>query len=199
MVKYEIEEIIKEMRFDTMSNEEIFVAVKENVFLKRINYPGNCFTMEITRMDVIRKGIRRMVMRFGDISGISLEVFVLGKSLESRKNIRSNAFYSQGVPIRPKNMTWASYIVKTQEVIYMEEDKSKDCKNYPNSEFQSWGDCEDQGSREILAKRFPNIIPVWLNDNLENVTTRAVIEDGNKKVVHINNLLKWPKNRLKFK
>ena len=179
MMKYEIEEIIKEMRFDTMSNEEIFVAVKENVFLKRINYPGNCFTMEITKMqDVIRKGIRRMVMRFGDISGISLEVFVLGKSLESRKNIRSNAFYSQGVPIRPKNMTWASYIVKTQEVIYMEEDKSKDCKNYPNSEFQSWGDCEDQGSREVLAKRFPNIIPVWLNDNLENVTTRAVIEDG---------------------
>ena len=32
MMKYEIEEIIKEMRFDTMSNEEIFVAVKENVF-----------------------------------------------------------------------------------------------------------------------------------------------------------------------
>ena len=119
-----------------------------------------------------------MGMRFGDISGISLEVFILGKSLESRKNIRSNAFYSQGVPIRPKNMTWASYIVKTQEVIYMEEDKSKDCKNYPNSEFQSWGDCEDQGSREVLANRFPNIIPVWLKDNIENVTTRAVIEDG---------------------
>ena len=76
-------------------------------------------------------------------------------------------------------MTWGSYIVKTQEINYVEEDKSKDCKNYPNSEFQSFSDCEDQLSKDFLAKEFPNIIPVWLTDDLENVTTRAVIEDGN--------------------
>ena len=200
MMKYEIEDIVRYIYFDTISNEEIYISAKENIVLKRINYPGNCYTLDVTQMhDVVRKGIRKLVMVFKDVSRMSVEVYVLGKSLDSRRTIRSNAFYSKGVIIRPKNMTWGSYIVKTQEINYVEEDKSKDCKNYPNSEFQSWGDCEDQGSREILAKRFPNIIPVWLKDNIENVTTRAVIEDGNKKVVHINNLLKWPKNRLKFK
>ena len=37
----------------------------------------------------------------------------------------SNAFYSKGVSIRHKNLTWSSYIVKTQEFIYSEEDISK--------------------------------------------------------------------------
>ena len=186
MMKYEIEDIVRYIYFDTISNEEIYISAKENIVLKRINYPGNCYTLDVTQMhDVVRKGIRKLVMVFKDVSRMSVEVYVLGKSLDSRRTIRSNAFYSKGVIIRPKNMTWGSYIVKTQEINYVEEDKSKDCKNYPNSEFQSWGDCEDQGSREILAKRFPNIIPVWLKDNIENVTTRAVIEYGNKKVVHI--------------
>ena len=180
IMKYEIEDIVRYIYFDTISNEEIYISAKDNIVLKRINYPGNCYTLDVTQMhDVVGKGIRRMVMVFKDVSRMSVEVYVLGKSLDSRRTIRSNAFYSKGVIIRPKNMTWGSYIVKTQEINYVEEDKSKDCKNYPNPEFQSFSDCEDQLSKDFLAKQFPNIIPVWLSDDIENVTTRAVIEDGN--------------------
>ena len=180
MTKYEIEEIVREVKFFTMYNEDIPVSAKDDIVLKRINYPGNCYTLDVTQIyNVSGKGIRKMFMRFGDISSMSVKVSVLGKSLDSRKSIRSNSFYSKGVSIRPENQTWSSYIVKTQEVIYVEEDKSKDCKDYPNSEFQSFGDCEDQGSKDFLAKKFPNIIPVWLMDNIENVTTGAVIPDGN--------------------
>ena len=180
MTKYEIEDVVREATFWTMSNEGISVSAKDDIVLKRINYPGNCYTLDVTQIyDVAGKGISKLVMRFGDISSMSVEVSVLGKSLESRKSIRSNAFYSKGVSIRPENQIWSSYIVKTQEVVFVEEDESKDCKDYPNSEFQSFGDCEDQGSKDFLAKQFPNIIPVWLMDNIENVTTGAVIPDGN--------------------
>ena len=180
MTRYEIEEIVREVKLFTMYNEDIPVGAKDNIVLKRINYPGNCYTLDVTQIyNVSGKGIRKMFMRFGDISSMSVKVSVLGKSLDSRKSIRSNSFYSKGVSIRPEKQTWSSYIVKTQEVIYVEEDESKDCKDYPNSEFQSFGDCEDKGSKDFLAKKFPNIIPVWLMDNIENVTTGAVIPDGN--------------------
>ena len=180
ILRYGIDEVVSEIKINTMSNEAIYISAKENIVLKRINYLGNCFTLDVTQMhDVVGKGIRRMVMVFKDVSRMSVEVYVLGKSLDSRRTIRSNAFYSKGVIIRPKNMTWGSYIVKTQEINYVEEDKSKDCKNYPNPEFQSFSDCEDQLSKDFMAKQFPNIIPVWLSDDIENVTIRAVIEDGN--------------------
>ena len=151
MTKYEIEDIVREVRFNTMSNEDISVSpIKDKIVLKRISYPGNCYTMDVIKMDnIVGKGVKRMRMRFGDISNMSVEVSLLGRSLDSRKSIRSNAFYSKGVSILPKNLTWASYIVKTQEVVYVEEDGSKDCKNYPNSEFQSYGDCEEQSIPHI--------------------------------------------------
>ena len=180
MIKYEIQDVIRYISFDTMSNEKIFISAKENIVLERINYPGNCYTLDVTQMhDVVGKGIRRIEMMFKDTPRRSVEVYVLGKSLDTRRTIRSNAFYSKGVIIRPKTLTWGSYIVKTHEVNYVEEDQSKDCKNYPNQDFTSFSDCDDELSKDFLAKRFPNIIPVWLTDDIENVTTRTVIEQGN--------------------
>ena len=179
MIKYKIQDVIRSIKFDTMSNEAIYIGAKENIVLERINYPGNCYTLDVTQMhEVVGKGIRRIEMMFKDAPRRSVEVYVLGKSLDTRRTLRSNAFYSKGVSIRPKTLTWGSYIVKTHEVNYVEEDESKDCRNYPNSEFQSFSDCDDQLSKDVLAKQFPNIIPVWLTDNLGNVTTRTVIEDG---------------------
>ena len=57
MMKYEIEDIVRYIYFDTISNEEIYISAKENIVLKRINYPGNCYTLDVTQMhDVVGKG-----------------------------------------------------------------------------------------------------------------------------------------------
>ena len=179
VMDYKIEDLVKFIKIDTLSREEISVSAKDNLVRKGINYPGNCYTLDLTPLhSVVEKGIARIIMGLS----VSVEVYLLGKTLDSRRNLRSNTFYTQGLPIRPKHRIWSSYIVKTQEVVYVEEDKSKECRNYPNPEFQSFGECDDQGAKNFLAKHFPNIIPVWLTDNMASVTTRAVIEKGKRQL-----------------
>ena len=183
VIDYKIEDLVKLIKIETMSRERVSVIAKDNLVKKGINYPGNCYTLDVTRLqDVVEKGITRILIKFVDNTSVSVEVYLLGKTLDSRRNLRSNTFYTQGLPIRPKHRIWSSYIVKTQEVVYVEEDQSKECRNYPNREFLSFGECDDQGAKNFLAKHFPNIIPVWLTDNMASVTTRAVIEKGKRQL-----------------
>ena len=147
VIDYKVEDLVKLIKIETLSRERILVSAKDNLVRKGINYPGNCYTLDFTRsQNVVEKGITRILIRFDNNSSVSVEVYLLGKTLDSRRNLRSNTFYTQGLPIRPKHRIWSSYIVKTHEVVYVEEDKSKECRNYPNPEFQSFGECDEQGA-----------------------------------------------------
>ena len=68
----------------------------------------------------------------------------------------------------------------------MEEDPNQNCRNYPNSDFQSYKACDDELSKNHLANKTPGIVPVWLTDDIESVTTNAILDTGliNFKVEH---------------
>ena len=50
----------------------------------------------------------------------------------------------------------------------MEEDKSKNCVNYPHEKYETYSDCED----DFVASNLPpGIVPIWFTNNTDEVTT----------------------------
>ena len=71
--------------------------------------------------------------------------------------------------------TFKKYAVEITENSYLEEDTSKKCRNYPNSEYASYKECDDQYMKDI-CKKF-DLVPVWLEEDFGKVTKKAVIAD----------------------
>jgi hypothetical protein len=57
--------------------------------------------------------------------------------------------------------------------VYLEEDKTKNCQVYPNDEFLSYSACDDHFLQSSLP---PGLIPLWLKDNMDQVTTMKVVD-----------------------
>ena len=67
------------------------------------------------------------------------------------------------------------YIVKISESVYVEEDPSKRCRVYPNKEHRSYRECDDQFMKDLVSTFDPPITPVWLTDDLNQVTSQTVV------------------------
>ena len=67
------------------------------------------------------------------------------------------------------------YAVEIAGNSYLEEDTSKKCCNYPNSEYASYKECDDQYMKDICER--VGLAPVWLMDDFNLVTKKAVIDD----------------------
>mgnify|MGYP001158889063 CR=1 FL=1 len=72
--------------------------------------------------------------------------------------------------------TMTSFIVKIKESVFVEEDSSQTCRNYPTSEFASFTECDNQYVRRRIDQFAPglNLTPVWTTDNLDMVTTQPL-------------------------
>ena len=58
--------------------------------------------------------------------------------------------------------------IKIRESTFAEDDISKNCVNYPHEKYESFKDCDDDF---IATKVPPGLVPIWLNNNTDNVTT----------------------------
>ena len=68
------------------------------------------------------------------------------------------------------------YIMRIKKNIFVEEDPSKNCRNYPNSDFASYKECDYEYMREKVKEDFPglSLTPPWLTEDLDNVTIAPV-------------------------
>ena len=68
------------------------------------------------------------------------------------------------------------YTVDISESVFVEEDPSKRCRVYPTKEHQSYRECDDQFMKDLVSTFDPPITPVWLTEDLNQVTTFAIME-----------------------
>ena len=73
--------------------------------------------------------------------------------------------------------SFTSYTVKIKKNVFVEEDPRKSCKNYPNAEFSSYAECDNQYMRERIDEVAPglNLTPPWLTMDLDKVTMAPVV------------------------
>ena len=71
-----------------------------------------------------------------------------------------------------KNMRVALRITQNK---YEEEDKTNPCSEYPNEEFQSYRECDENFVYRALTTKH-NLLPFWATDNMSEVTDQRFLK-----------------------
>ena len=69
------------------------------------------------------------------------------------------------------------YVVNIKKDVFVEEDPSQTCRNYPTSEFDSYTECDDNYARKKMEQIAPGLTPVWMTNNLELATSQIMPAD----------------------
>ena len=69
---------------------------------------------------------------------------------------------------------YVDYGIKLRETIFLAEDKSKNCVNYPHGKYETYSDCDDAFIASALP---PGLVPIWSTDNIHKVTNKIYIQD----------------------
>ena len=122
-------------------------------------------------------GLKLLEIFFNEtmLKDASVELKLEGQTLASRREIQEHRFYSSGDALKVEN--FSSYILRINTDVFVEEDPRQTCLNYPNDNFASYKDCDDQFMRDKLEEVAPglDLTPTWLADDLDNVTSQPVI------------------------
>ena len=103
-----------------------------------------------------------------------MELKLQSQGLTTHREIQKHIFDSFGDNMNLNLNQLRQYIVKIRENIFVEEDPSQTCRNYPTSKFASYTECDDQYVRRKIEQIAPGLVPVWMTDNLDLVTTQPM-------------------------
>ena len=166
-------DILEEAWIVNHNDDKIKTKISEANLVK-INPLNNCQILKLNQENM--KGMKNIDIHFNEKSqNSSVEIKLLGQGLTTHREILKHRFYSFGDEMKFKNRL-TGYIVKIKENVFVEEDPSQTCRNYPTSEFSSYTECDDHYVRKRLDQIAPglNLTPVWMADDLDLVTTQPL-------------------------
>ena len=149
--------------------------------LNMINWLDDCHTLNLADVEdtgegqdglkVVNIPFNHTMLRKDIVeNNITLELRLLDKNLLVNRKVEKLSFYSNGNTMVMKN-SLSKYIVKIKKNVFVEEDPRKSCRNYPNEEFSSFAECDDQYMKNRVGQVAPNLTPPWLTKDLDTVTT----------------------------
>ena len=94
----------------------------------------------------------------------------------AHRELQDQALFHRGDLINLDTERLLNYRVKIKKKIFVEEDPGKSCRNYPIPGFSSYTECDDEYMKKTIKDAAPgmNLTPVWLTQNLDEVTTQPV-------------------------
>ena len=184
------EELLRKARMDLTTNifKSIFIRtngrkgveeITDQVTLDRINWLEGCHVINFTKIGERKlDGMLEFIVFFNGNEPIlnKLELKFRGRSLAARRELMEHSFYHSGPDMKLGMDKFSLYMVRIKKNVFIEEDPSKNCRNYPNPDFASYCDCDQKYMREKVDEAFQgfNLIPPWLTEDLDNVTTNPV-------------------------
>ena len=63
-------------------------------------------------------------------------------------------------------------MVNIAQRVFVKEDPTASCRNYPNEDFLSYQHCDDQFVRSSLN----GLTPVWLTEDFAEVSTQLLVD-----------------------
>ena len=121
---------------------------------ERPTFPRFCYTLKIAEADKVKKqGLRMLRIIF--TGKHKLKFIVLGTTLSCKRNIKEQNVFASGTPIQLEKDQSLEYLIQIKENIFVEEDKTKNCQNYPNAKFVSYENCDEEFIKEqVYVKIF---------------------------------------------
>ena len=163
-------DIVKEITVNMKSGKLKNISV-DHVHLRRVNFPSNCYTLDLLDdPDVTLKGIKMLTLVLKN-QGNSTFVFLKGRSMDSDREISDHVFHRTYIELERR--TTKKYSIEISKNIFVEEDPSKNCQNYPNKQFSSYNDCDESFMKEMCDKE--GLVPIWLTNDFEKVTKQKIL------------------------
>jgi hypothetical protein len=180
------EEVIHGINILTTMGEKININhrdITNNLLSQNVNFPDNCYTLDLAGYPELIENIGQVIIIFKDMKNRSASVHVQGRSTICDRTIQAHMIDSSGDGIFNNEVgVQKSYVVRMQKKVFVEEDPAKSCRNYPNHDFASYRDCDNQWLKHVLASRAPGFVPVWIAGDIEEVTTNYVLSGSYGKV-----------------
>ena len=125
--------------------------------------------------------VKSIDLLFNDMrqnSSVSLKLQQRGLILH--RDYQEFRFASSGDNIELMPDKVSKFVVKIKKTVFVEEDPSQTCRNYPTSEFESYTECDDKYMKKKIEEIAPgkNLTPVWMTENLDTVTSHPVPLDS---------------------
>ena len=176
VTSYSPEDVIKRITLYFESGARIGLN-HSYVYLERANYPLNCWNFNLKNFPEVKNDlIQSIYFWFNGRKNISsIQIKAQGRHLVSHRDLFHNSFYSTGDAVIGVPGFYKKYGIEISENVYVEEDPSKDCRDYPNEEYESFADCDNQYVRNVCKKH--DINPVWLTNDFANVTVQYFLSD----------------------
>ena len=105
---------------------------------------------------------------------IAIEVGDKRKALARRRLIQ-NSFEYEGAKIKLENLYSSisrTYAVTVSQTIDLETDKGKNCIDYPNKNFSSYRECDENFVYNEVVEKY-NMMPFWAAKNIHEISHRA--------------------------
>ena len=94
--------------------------------------------------------------------------------LLKRRPLKSSMLAYNGPDITVSSLSQSSSFevaLKLSQFIYLETDTERNCRNYPNTDFESYRACDEQFVQKELARDF-GLAPFWATDDLSEITRK---------------------------
>lgn len=172
---HKVADIVEFIEFQFNSERILNVSAH----LSRVNYPQNCYTVNLTHVNKASvDAVKTLKMSFRTEKTKNVKINLQCRTLTSNREMYEDAFYTKGDPILAEPGKFRKYAVEISKNVYLEEDSSKNCRDYPNSEFASYMDCDEQHMRNICKDM--NLAPIWLYDDFSEVTKMKILNYSGK-------------------
>ena len=112
-------------------------------------------------------------------NAVTVELNLEGQKIVAHIDIEAQFFYHTGDVIKLDG--YSNFRVKIKKRVFIEGEPGTTCRNYPNSDFKSYRECDDHYMRKRVDSFAPgmNLTPVWMTDDLSKVTTKPVVVSRN--------------------
>ena len=108
--------------------------------------------------------------------GITLEIGDKRTSVVKRK-LRAKSFDYEGTVIELEDL-WSSmmksYALTLSQTINLESDEGKHCRNYPNENFSSYRECDENFVYNEVVNNY-NIMPFWAAKSIDEITENMYV------------------------
>ena len=167
---------------------EKYTRVKKNfrkqVRLEKINWLDDCHMLNFSNIaEEYTKNVTGISLYFNKKSALNfklkdfaVEVRLQGRNMFAHRELQDQSLFHLGDLIKLDTERLLNYRVKIKKKIFVEEDPGKSCRNYPIPGFSSYTECDDEYMRKTIKDAAPgmNLTPVWLTQNLDEVTIQPV-------------------------
>ena len=128
------------------------------------------------------KNIRTIWFTFKENLTYEFEIQLDDKGHSCLRPLLKNAIIQKGNKIQIKKGHSLRFFIDFHQEIFLENDVSNNCENYPNNKYESFQECDTAFIRKQLdANGMKNITPIWATEHLEEVTQHVAAEIGEDK------------------